>query len=488
MRVVHGLQSSWEPVIATVHHERFRGVTAWSPCNRFIAVGRPGVVDIRDAVTLMLLNTLKSSSRPECLRFSPDGRILTQIDHDKPTVVTWDLQTGGSVHTTFPSNLGENPYVLSSTYSTDWKTLAVVYSDFPTKTTFVATHDLSTTRTHLYRVPEGRVLRPIWNHSECLRFATMKRGSITIWQVEFTLNHPPEMVESFPAPHEIADAHEYAEFLFLPSLSRLAMPLFNRVFLWDVRYSKLLLKANFDARWLSFSSDGRFFACASLETREVHVWKESPTGYVLHQKIATVNPDTPSWLSPNGESILISPLSKIHLQHTKDPILPSRPTLNTDLLNFKLGFSPNEISAAFAREDGKTVTILDLQSGYPKLATGTDIGVRGLGMTGSAIVVVGEDVVGTWRLTAGEASGAKLISIIVRVKTLDSSPPSRFQHPAIFWSVSPDLGRIVVSGYGDQCQSTGLEIYDVSTGRCLEGVTSSTGALKSLFLRVDSGH
>ena len=130
------------------------------------------------------------------------------------------------------------------------------------------------------------------------------------------------------------------------------------------------------------------------------------------------------------------------------------------------------------------VTVLDLQSGGPQLVIDTDIEVSGLGMTGSVIIVFGKDEVNTWSLIAGEA-GVKF-NIIVQKKTLDFSPPSRFVHPYIFSSVSPDLSRIVTSGFSDGDSSAGLDVYDASTGGWFAGVTSSTGVLKSLSLLVNS--
>ena len=51
-RVVYGLQTSWEPVVATVYHKQGSSKLAWSPCNRFIAISKQEVVEILDAVTL----------------------------------------------------------------------------------------------------------------------------------------------------------------------------------------------------------------------------------------------------------------------------------------------------------------------------------------------------------------------------------------------------------------------------------------------------
>ena len=460
-RVVHGLEISWNPVIATRHLEDFFGVTAWSPCNRFIAVGRDEVVDIRDAVTLILLNTLKSSRSKDVLRFSPDSRLLTEIDDSEQTLVTWDLQTGGSVVTNLTENMFRDH---SSTYSKDGNTLAVAYSAGFHRVT-LTTHDLSTTRTRLCQVQEGRLLPPIWIHGDFLRFATGKPESITIWQAEFALTHPPEAVESFPAPDGIADADEYTEFLFLPSLSRLAISLEYSLSVWDVRDSKLLLKTNFGGHPRpSFSSDGRFCACTHNITGEVHLWKESPAGYVLHQKIAVVNFTPQPCLSPNGESILIPGNSKIHLRHTRYPILLNRPPQNRGFTNFTLVFSPDDPSAAFACHNEKTVTVLDLQSGDQQLAIDTDMEVRGLGFTGNAIVVVDWNKVGTWSLTAGEA-GVKFISDIV----LDWSQ-SQFDYISTLRWVSPDLSHIIVPGYTKRDPSAGLDIYSTSTGSYVAGV------------------
>ena len=362
----------------------------------------------------------------------------------------------------------------------DGNMLAVAYSAYTLKATFhVATHDLSTTRTHFYPIPEGRVIPPIWTHGEFLRFATAKPESITVWQVEFTMTHPPEAVESFPAPDGIAITVKggYPSLLFLPSPSRLEIALKDSHSVWDVRDSKLLLKTDFTSYSSSFSSDGRFFAYTSIYN-EVYLWKESPAGYVLHQKFSTFRQQPKPRLSPNGEYILVSLRSKIHLRHTKYPILPDHPLQHVSSYGFDLVFSPDDLSATFASLWGKTVTVLDLRSGDPQLVIDTDMEVTSLGVTGSAIVVVGQDEVGSWSLTAGEA-GVKFISDIVHKKTLDFSQ-SQSGHNSTLCSVSPDLSRIVISGFNDRFSSAGLDIYDTSTGSHHAGVEAGVLKISSL--------
>ena len=279
------------------------------------------------------------------------------------------------------------------------------------------------------------------------------------------------MIESFPAPGWIDDVAEYSEFLFLPSLSRLAIALKSTLSVWDVRGSELLPCSRIDAHSLSFSSDGRLFACVSALASEIRVWKESPAGYILHQKIATVGSPIRAHLSPNGESILISPNSKIHLRYTKDPFLPSLPTL-TGRETFVLVFSSDQLSAAFARKGKRRVTVLGLQSGDPLVTIDTDMGVTGLGVTGCAVVVVGGNRVDTWSLTVGDV-GAKFASNMVRTAMLE-----RCHHGVISGSVFPDLSHMVASVYLGWYSSKNLKIYDTSTGKCLADATANTGMLK----------
>ena len=469
-RVVHGLPVLWEPVVATVHSKGVGGTVTWSPCNRFIAVAKSAVVEIRDAVTLNLITSFGFPPGRGVLwvSFSPDSRFLTQFSHKD--LVTWNPQTGDSAGTISHEGLLAEHSDLSSTYSMGGKVLAVVYLDQSRKNTFVATYDLSTgRRTHLHPVPEGRILSPIWTHGEFLRFATLKSGHITIWQAEFTLTHTPQVVESLPGPGEIANA-AFERSLFLPTLSRLAVALEDALLVWDARDSKILLKTSpFPSARMSFSSDGRFFAHTSTGG-QVHVWKESPGGYTLHQTLAfsASREYTVPLLSPDGESVVICLLSTIHLWHTKDPIVSSGPTPVADQRDFILGFSQNGAAAALGRYGRNTVTILDLQSGDQQLTIDMGVKVEGLGMTGGAIVVVGEGKIATWNLVAGNSSANTEDN--VRITRFDLSPPSRgqsFSH----MSISPDLSHIVTLGRGTKPRSTDLEIYDTSTGRCLASTT-----------------
>ena len=479
-RVVHGLQTSWDPVVATVYDERFGYGAVWSPCNTFIAVAKLRAVEIRDAMTLNLLFNFESALHTSALSFSPDSRFLTQFDPE--TMVTWDLQTGVSVITASPEELVTKRQDSSPAYSKDGKMLAAEYINTNYKDTFIITHNFSTTHTHSYRVSEGHPISPPWTHGEFLRFATVKSGCITIWQVEFTFTHPPEAVESLPAPDEISNREASVEYLFLPMTSRLAIALEDTLLVWDAQNSKCLLKISDSPYYMSFSSDGRFFACI-LRSTGTHIWKESPAGYILHRKLTFggSNAIPRPLLSPNGESIFLSCVPVINfgdpiirLLHTEDPFLSSRPTLDMAQHSFILNFPSNEALVAFARYPEKVVTILDLQSGNPRFEIDTGMDVKCLRVAGSTLLAANSEKIVTWKLDTKNARADIHDSI-----RIDSSPPFRYYlYPQ---SVSFDLTRIITwetNSAGDL-----LAIYDVLTGRRLTGPMPAEGALKPLSTR-----
>ena len=460
-------------------------------------------VEVLDAITLCQLSifnhSLYFSNSKQLLGFSPDSRCLTLYTGYE--FISWDLQTGGPLGT-IPSGL-DHRYTIpfSFKHSKDGKVVAVAYKsrDFShTKyDSFICTYDLlSGGCMGSHRIPEGQMIYPIWTHDGYLRFATIDPKLIRIWQSTFTLEHPPVEVASFPVPGGITDANR---FLFLPSLSRLAFTFGGTIQVWDLEASKLLLKSELtldwmgrwvsgegDLPWASFSSDGCFFTYTNI-LGEVDVWKEFPTGYLLHQRLPSFislplsNPRPR--LSPNSESI-IAPLGlKIHRWHTRDRVLslPSVPTGGrSGRRDFTLGFSLNENLAAFARRGRNTVTIIDLQSGGLKWNANMGVEIDCLGVAGGTVIVVSEDSIVTWNLPGEDRTFDASINNIVRVTILDRSSLSRDLARPYCMSVSTDLSRIVVARA--QRWHCSLEVDDVSTGLCLARTTTNVnGALRPLF-------
>ena len=461
----------------------------------------------------------------------PTGSPLVPTHHwdlqtGSPFVPTqpWDFQTGTPLVPTHNWGLQTRPFVpthhwgfqarpfsairrrpersndwpISSTHSEDGKLIAVAYKSQARDdndvghSSFIRTYDLRSGKhvgSHYF--PGERIIHPIWPHDSYLRFATINPKLIRIWQSPFTLEPPPVEVASFLVPDGITDAER---FLLLPSLSRLAFVLKNTIQVWDLKTPKLLLKSElayspkYDKRLppqSSFSSNGQFFAYTTIG-EGVHVWKESPTGYLPHQRLpifadeSLVGPR----LSPNGESIIVPLQSKIHRSHTRDqaPSLPSVSTGGSEPNQFTLGFSPDKNFAAFARQGENTVTIIDLKSGEQKWNADVGLEIGCVGMAGGTVIIVGEDSIVTWNLPSGDRTFNASINDIVRTTILDPLPSSYIPGMPNYMSISPDLSRITVMR---SCSGSlgRLEVDDVSTGLCLARINTAESQLRPYFTR-----
>jgi len=469
-RVVRGIPISWGTSFATVKYSDVVLTAAWSSCSRFIALELLKATEVLDAVTLERLHTfMHPDSWNGWLSFSPDSRSLIRTDDEDNGSTAWDLQTGGRISAT-PSALDTpSSSYFSSTYSMDGEIVAFAFRDLEDNAvTGISTYNLiSGTHIYSHRVSEGRIVARIWTHGEFLRFAAVKPGSITIWEVGFTSEHTLAEIESLPAPGDTGSE----EHLFLPTLSRLAFILRGAVLIWDARDSEFLL--NFvgggQLGGLSFSSEGRFFACGSLD-QGIHLWKETPTGYVLHRKLI-FKADTTPLLSPDGESIIASNYPDTQLWRTTDPISPhsSIPTQPTEFqTEFVLAFSPEKSFIATGRLGENIATIVDLKSGDPRLIVDTGMKVCGLGVTESTVIVVGSGKIITWDLPAGDCVLDARADIHDSVRTIMFNHPPPFPGRLHSASISPDFNHLVITGE----DARGLGIYDTSTGKHVVGTTT----------------
>jgi len=399
-------------------------------------------------------------------------------------LISWDLQTGVLVSAISTEEAPSHHTPI--TYSACGTMFGVLIygSGDATINTYNA---LSGTRICSRPVVKGPVTRQIWTHGECLRFATMTLGSTTTWEVGFATTHVPTEVGTLSIPD---GCYNPDNFLAHPTLPRFALVHQGRVRIWDTQDSKFLLDTVDVEPWgMTFSPDGRFFAFNGtvLEGGDTGIclWMESHTGYVLHRKLTSNFGAGRPFISPSGGSVIAFGLFVIQLWQTMDSTTSvstvSVPTSQCEADGFVLGFSPDEALAAVVRKRDKTVTVVDLKSGTPRLTIDTGMEVYGLGVTGSSIVVVGDEKIVTWNLPAGDRIPN------LRVNATDSVRTATFSHdyrdidqlsPAI--STSHDLHRIAVvemaSDYDDDDDDytpmSGLCLYDVPTGQHLGTVSA----------------
>ena len=471
MRVVQGSPISWEPSVATAHDPSFVWLAVWSPCSKLIAAvwgSKPKDIKILDAVTLEKLSILESQDDPSALSFSPDSYLLTQFSHGGK-LTNWDLQTGGLVGAILPEPDIDYGTYISSTYSPDGKMIAAAYWNNSSSTGIIFIYNLlSTTFIHSHQVSDGCIIPTLQTHGECVQFTTVKPGSITIWEVGFTSTHPLVEIKSLPTPDmefPFQELHQRYNVLSLPALHQLASTLSDEVFVWDAQDSRFLLKFSppSNATSISFSPDGRFFACKTCDG-EVYLWKESPTGYVLHQTVTL--PDSTGrrgiFLSPNGGSVVVLGGTTLHLWHTTDPITPpsSVPTKSFQT-NFILEFSPDRTFSAVGWHCHTTVTVLNLKSGCVQLTIDTGMEVIGLKVTGGTITAISKGKVVTWNLPMGDCNinARANISNSIQTTTFDYH---KSNHPKRAF-MSPNLNLVATTWYDGR--EEGLNIFNVSTGK-----------------------
>ena len=477
-RVVHGMPESWDSSNAVAVCPFKIKLAVWSSCNRFIAVSPKDfmTVNVLDSATLQQLQSFnfpsgEESVEPESLVFSPESRMVTCFSCHPPKswrperdafVVSWDLQTGCIVSAIRCQPSGR--YVQGSariTYSTNGKTVAVLcwYSFYST----ISIYDVATGvfMHNVHHSDLGDVSRPkdgipalfdIWTHGESLRFVTPgSKTTINIWEVELAPGAWPIRVET----HSVPNINQRSTFgqrrnnplavhtRFLPTLSRLA---FNwggslRVTTCGARPSEFLICDTKDATFfpdVTFSSDGRFFACPTAES--VYLWIESSTSYVLHAKLTSGKP----LLSPNGESIVTLNGPIIRLWHTKTLTTPAAgiSTGPSHRGDFVVEFHPNMPLGMVVRQGDDMVTILDLSSGIAQSTINAGMEVYGLRVTESAVVVIGSEEVVAWNLPGGgNHSGATTgIEDSIYTITLGNNNPNK---TVVAASISLNLDYIV---------------------------------------------
>ena len=468
-RIVQGAPISWNPSIAAIRFPGRIRTAVWSPCSRFIATvnkGSPGIA-ILDAATLEQLHTMQPPKLPfdwDHIVFSPGSRLLTSCAWLAASFVTWDLQTGGLVSTISTEGYG---YCNSMSYSECGTIVGGLFSD---KT--IVTYNVLTGTCLYSHSMQQEIYWTIWTHGEYLQFATVESESVTMWQVNFTSNHnhTPSNVGSLSIP----DNYSGYGLVLLPTLSRLAFILDEKVLVWDSQHHKFLLKSEEieSPKTMYFSLDGCFLTCVTGGKGSL-LWKESSSGYLPCQKlISSAYAATPVF-SPHGELVLLKDNQILQLCPTENPPASSSNPLKESPTwggFFLIEFSPDESLVAFTVKSSSTVTILDIKSGNPWLVIDTEMKTYGLKITEEKIIAVGDGKIVTWELPARDCifNGTRNIENSVQTTTFKHLDPYQ-----MYASISPDLSYFAFGGIGSD---TYLGLYNMHTGEELTaGISQISG-------------
>ena len=332
-------------------------------------------------------------------------------------ILTWDLQTGGVVSTIARQGV-DDQYKSRVTYSRDGRTIGVLHCN-PTPIISIYdvvsgahTHDVHHGAPEVHRQETDQPSYDIWTHEGSLRFVTADETTITIWEVGFTPGDTPAKVETLPTPKYFKGGAFIGSARFFPILRRLALIGFasaRGLFVWDAQDSKPLLHIT-DVDFceeMSFSSDGRFFACPTSKS-EIYFWKESPAGYTLHGKLTPISEHSSPLLSPDGESIVVFGDSAVRLWRTKSFATTSSSPITRapgHSKDFVLDFFPDSSLVVVARRGDEIMTVFDLKSGVSRLVINNSVGVYGLRVIGRTIIVMSDGKVFTWNLSGGDCDG-----------------------------------------------------------------------------------
>ena len=490
VRVIHGLPVSWDAYAAATTRPSIIYLVAWSPCSRFVAIiSSPSVttVHILDSVTLQKLQQLEFEfsigDHLNKLIFSPDGHMLTSSGNNwrEFFIVSWDLRTGSAAGVIrWESQTVNNPGDIA--YSATGKMVAVAIPGYDKGFTSISICDVVSCE-HLrdVQLPSNWIDCKFWSFAESLRVATLGRmaskeleqtPSITVWEIGFAAGTVSE-VETLPVPESVIISKNDT-MCFPQSAIHTQSPQSPRpialvyhaphegVLVWDAQNSEILLNRYADGtRNPTFSSDGHFFAYST--PTEVHLWKDSPTNYRHHGKLAIPTAYCRSLLSPNGESVIVYGNPMITLWHTRNlATTPSDTPTHRSTTDFLVEFHPDRPLAAAVRRGDSMVTFLDLGSSAPPLVIDTGVEVLSLGVAGETVVLIDKDGATTAKLPAGTDAGMDRLDC-VRVISLDDGS-------VVTGVLSPNSRYIIVV-----VASGMLSIYCATSGECLCGGEMNTG-------------
>ena len=180
---------------------------------------------------------------------------------------------------------------------------------------------------------------------------------------------------------------------FSPTTYRISISVDGALYIFNFRNSECLLYRMGYFISHCFSSDGSIFA-ASQESG-LHIWKYTSDGYTLWREFRYQGwSNSPLRFSPTLSSILGH--SRNILQVLRLHELPAVPKTRHQQY---VGLSRSGTRVVIAHEMESTVTIIDILAQTPPQLIYTDLGIKGLVVTGNILLVAGLKHLVAWLLT-----------------------------------------------------------------------------------------
>jgi len=394
-RVVIGVPDSWDPTAVSTKHSYYLYST-WSPCGQFVAAVAEGAVETRDALTLELFATLRSTRAATTfkhgLAYSPDGRSLAGCSD--LSIVIWDTQTGGVIKEIERGVPGNGLELL---WSLDGNTICTI-----------SPRVSETLTIYMYNIIAGTTMSPgklqsmdkpyLWTHGKSFRIATTARDRKG-WTIEISeVGSAVTRIESFPSrlnsPFEA----------FSPTNYRISVPVSGdqnhgpELLVLDIRNSEVLLRESGSYWHTSFSPDGTLLAAFIKD--QLPIWRYTSGRYTRWREFRQT--PTPLQFSPTLSSILGRAgalLHVLHLDHSPTA-LAVEPVVAVHGVP-RDAYSPQGAYIATAHRGESVVTITNLRSQNPSPSQfiDTDLKISEIVLTGNVLLAKATGAVVAWLLT-----------------------------------------------------------------------------------------
>ena len=461
-RVVIGNPDSWD-IAVSISGQRDYESCAWSPCGQFIAAQTEETVEIRNHLTLELLNVLQSNKHTPLstspLAYSPDGRSLAC--GFSGGIVIWDIQTGGVAN-----EIRCSKHITSLTWSLDGSMVAVTLSSGSLITDVEAYNIFSGARLFKKQFGSG-VKIYLWAHEKSFRlihtslYSLRKVNNVSVNNVlTFTISEiGPTLIEIKSTTSNIT-VGIMSEIALSPSTHHLAILHNTGIHIYDIGAiaKHLLLEEVLSPTHLQFSPDGSHFALLRMDG--LYVFQRTSSHYAplwgslfrhQGQSCLRFSPTSSSILCQHGRILQVRPLSI--------PPVASKSRRQSTAISR----SGRRIATAHQYEN--TVSIIDVHSQAPPQFIDTYLGVyvERLAITGNVLVVMGVRGAAGWLLTEeGTVDGV--------------SGDQRASDSHSKWRLTPQLDRCTwnlrVEGKVGVIQGEGSAqeplFYHIETGDVLE--------------------
>ena len=407
-RVLFGLPNSWDQAMILQGHYTSH---AWSPCGQYFSTLSQTSVQEWNAATLEKHSNLQPHTAtrtvqhtynysPGALAYSPDGASLACFFDS--VIVIWDLQTGGVIN-----EIEINSRYFSSTlvWSSDGTAIYTPSRVEDGAWVVTAYNITSGTEVHTSRVQSST--KPyLWLHGTSLWVMEMvdhKNSQTTINIHEIQPNSINNLLESFPVNKLIKPLFwgTSTSVSFSPSTYQIstitAFTSIGTLRVLDIRSSKPLLQREgcLIASGSCFSPGGSLLVASDWQCN-ILVWEYTPEqGYTLLRNLpgdTQLTSVIQGYQFSSSSTLLLSFTQslEVHLESLRPNLL--------EINEYYTGFFNSGTCFITASCFGSTLTSINLQKGSSQCID-TKFKIHGLAITGSILLVQGEDMVVGWKLT-----------------------------------------------------------------------------------------